>query len=138
MYSNPTINFKDETLWLQRNISHVLTNVVEGSFHVSEGFNLPYVSDSKNTFPYFFIQPLTGCTFDHNTEVSYHWSKTYQANQSFWNMFCLIRFPKRFSKFPSNNEYNFGIDFSSWTDLKKFFQWMDCSGQPVLTNDKFP
>ena len=27
------------------------------------------------------------------------------------------------------NGYNLGTDFSNWTDLKEFYQWMDCSGQ---------
>ena len=53
IYPNPTINFKDKTLWLQRKLPHVLNNVVEGSSHVSEGINLPKLSDFKNIFAYF-------------------------------------------------------------------------------------
>ena len=34
------------------NIPHVLSDVVEGSYHVGEGTNLPKLSDSKNIFPY--------------------------------------------------------------------------------------
>ena len=65
------INFKDKTLWLQRNILHVLTDVVEGSPHFGEGTNLTKVSDSKIFISSFFIQPLIVCLFDHNNEVSY-------------------------------------------------------------------
>ena len=69
--SKPTINFKDKTLWLQRNIPHVLTDVVEGSLHFGEGTNLPKLSDSKIFISLFFIQLLIVCLFDHNNEVSY-------------------------------------------------------------------
>ena len=55
-----------------------LTDVVEGSSHVSEGINLPKLSDFKNIFPYF----LSNRSFDHSTKVSSHWSETYQINQS--------------------------------------------------------
>ena len=121
----------------------VYCTVVDGSYPVGEGTNLPKLSDSKNFYYYlFFIQPLIVCSFDHNTEVSSHWSETYQTNQSSWNVLCLIRFPKLAFKFCSTlqhyNDYNLGIDFSNWTDLKEFYQWMDWSGQTVLTNGTFP
>ena len=108
---------------------------MEGSPHFGEGTNLPKLSDSKIFISSFFIQPLIVCLFDHNNEVSYDKSETYQTNQSSSNVPCLVRFPKLVFKF-QYSQYNLGIDFSYWTDLKEFSQWMDWSGQPVLTNGK--
>ena len=64
------------------NIPHVLSDVVEGSYLVGEGTNLPKLSDSKKYISLSFVQQLIVCSFDHNTEVSYHWSETNQTNQS--------------------------------------------------------
>ena len=48
-----------------------------------------------------FYPTVVVCMFDHNNEVSYHWSETYQTNLSSWNVLCLIRFPKLVFKFCS-------------------------------------
>ena len=64
------------------NIPHVLSDVVEGSYLVGEGTNLPKLSDSKKYISLSFVQQLIVCSFDHNTEVSYHWSEANQTKQS--------------------------------------------------------
>ena len=90
----------------------------------------PMLSDSKNTFPHF----LSNCWL-------FIWS-------NHWSLLLLVRnLPDQpvilqgalFNqvKIDKNSDYNLGIDFSNWKNLKEFFQWTDWSGQPVLTSVSF-
>ena len=62
--------------------------------------------------------------FDHNTEVFYHWSETYQTNLSSWNVLCLIRFPKLVFKFCSKQ----------WIQLRYWLLYLNRS-EEILSID---
>ena len=114
------------------NIPHVLSDVVEGSYHVGESTNLPKLNDSKNIFPYLlsnswlFVHLITTLK---SPTIGQKPTKPTKPNNHLEMCFIQPGFLNLFSNFVQHNDYNLGIDFSNWADLKEFYQWTGLAWQ---------